>query len=118
MNRQIGIHPRIGQLVIEMERLKGLLYQANYEKALSGMYLCMLGLKPEDKDADQVSRVSREVTMLGRFDSNSQRRDRLKRMGRTYRLWFADLSDLLWNKGYYTNAKYGIELKEDDVKFG
>ena len=113
MSHSSGVHPKIGALVSSMERIKAMLLDNNFSGALEAMYLESLGLKKEDQDTEQLTRLTQEISLLDAFENQSQRKNRVLQMRKTYRAWYGDLNTLLWAKDYLVNKKYGVETKLD-----
>lgn len=112
---QLAIHPFISSLIRRMDGIHEYLNRGLYEPALSSMTLVSHSLKPITKSSEN------EEKLIENMRKTIRARDKLRsgnpvviqgkldqfdwRLRGNYKIYFDELSELLWNGGYYSFLK-------------
>ena len=107
-------HPEIGSLVRAKDQMIDNLKKKNYIGALSDMRGLLIEIKESDvEDKKLFDNVGKEENQARGTESNRQYNRHLETSAHTYWKWAHQIIQILWDKGYLSDKKYGVEPRRD-----
>jgi len=106
-------HPEIGSLVRAKDEMWRYLEEQNYIMTLRKMSTILSDIKKDDVPQELFDKVFKEENQAQGTESNRQYQRHLKTSAPAYRKWARQIVQILWDKGYLSDKKYGVESKKD-----
>ena len=106
-------HPEIGSLVRAKDEMWKYIEDEDYIRALRKMFTILSDIKKEDVPDELFDKVFKEEAKVRNTESNKQIKRSLRTAAPTYRKWARQIVQILWDKGYLSDKKYGVEARKD-----
>jgi len=104
----MSIHPEISSIIRFRDEARDHLKKGEYEQYLKSIRILILGLKKEDQDKKLLEKLKKELKAIERFNYPGGKKDYLKKNRDTYFDWYDQTEQILWDKHYLENEKYGM----------
>lgn len=101
-------HPEISSLIRLKDQARELRIARKYEPLIETLYALMDELKAEDRDKEIHTEMEKEIQTLSNFTYEGQRKKWLKKYAKKYLEWYRVIIQILWDKHYLENEKYGM----------
>lgn len=111
------MHPEIGSLVRAKDELWALLEKQDYPGSLRKMRVILSDIKKADVPDELFNKVMKEGNKLASMNDERQRREYLRGAANAYWDWSRETIQILWDKKYLENAKYGPIRKQSRIPF-
>jgi len=122
--RTSGIHPNISSIIRLRDDANQLLHDhMDIDSRIQGLRhldALMRIIEKKDRNEELHTHIINEIKFFSTNHSRTQEQNRIMTREFIYLNWFMELDDILWEKEYLLNRKYGVETKKDttfkDVK--
>lgn len=112
-----GTHPEIGSLVRAKDQMWDALIRGDYINALARMWAILGDIKKEDDPNNMFETILKEQNLVQSLGDERRRRERISGASTAYRKWGRDIIQILWDKHYLENKKYGPIRKQSRIPF-
>ena len=104
----MSIHPEISSLIRLKDQARDLRIEGKHEPLLETLYALMDELKTEDQDSETLGAIEKEFITLDNFKYPGEKKKWIKDHKKTYLKWYRTIIQILWDKHYLENEKYGM----------
>jgi len=104
----MSTHPEISSLIRLKDQARDLRIERKYESLLETLYALMDELKTEDQDKNTLDSIDKEFITIANFKYPGEKRKWLNDRKNIYLKWYRIIIQILWDKHYLENEKYGM----------
>ena len=104
----MSIHPEINSLIRKRDMVFSCLYETyNPEKALRLMEGILREIEKKHRPEELIEKIINEREKLRKIENQTQTKSHMSQMVHIYSDWLELLNDVLWEKEYLYNKRYG-----------